>query len=343
MVRVLQIGVGGFGRSWADLASAAPGIGYAGAVDPDPAARAWARDELGLPGERLFPSFADALLGAEFEAVLLATPPATHHVIGLQAIAAGRHVLVEKPLAATLDDAATLVAAAAAAGTVLMVSQNYRHRPPARAMQAAIREGAVGRLVAVRCAHRRDTRTLFPPGNFRYAMRHPLVIDMAIHHMDLLRMLTGQEVTALDARGWRVPDSPYLHDPAVAALLTLADGTMVRYEGDWATHGPETSWNGEWEVMGEDGVLRWTGGVDDALTGRVTLERWGESPRELPLPELPFRDRGGTLEAFRRAVEEGIDPETSGRDNLGSLRIVFGMAEAVERAEPPARPGLPGR
>jgi hypothetical protein len=50
------------------------------------------------------------------------------------------------------------------------------------------------------------------------------------------------------------------------------------------------------------------------------------------LPELGFVDRAGTLESFRRAVEDGMAPETSGRDNLGSLRIVFGMVEAVERA-----------
>jgi predicted dehydrogenase len=331
-VRVLQIGLGGFGRSWAELASRAPGIEYAGAVDPDPAARAWAEHELAIQPGRLFASFADALLGAEFEAVLLVTPPATHHVIGLQAIAAGRHVLVEKPLAASLDDAAALAAAAEAANRTLVVSQNYRYRAPARAMQAAIREGAIGRIISVKAEHRRDTRTLWPAGNFRYDMHHPLVIDMSIHHMDLLRMLTGQEAVALDARGWRIPDSPYLHDPAVSALITLSGGAVARYEGNWATHDAETSWNGDWEVLGEDGILRWTGGVDDALTGDVTLQRRGEPIVPLPLPELGFVDRAGTLESFRRAVEDGMAPETSGRDNLGSLRIVFGMVEAVERA-----------
>ncbi|MGI9253355.1 MAG: Gfo/Idh/MocA family protein, partial [Thermomicrobiales bacterium] len=239
----------------------------------------------------------------------------------------------EKPLATTLDDAAALVMAAEAAGQTLMVSQNYRHRAPARAMQAAIREGAIGRIISVRCEHRRDTRQLFDADNFRYTMRHPLVIDMTIHHADLLRMLTGQEVISLDARGWRIPDSPYLHDPAVSALMTLSDGAVARYEGNWAAHEPETSWNGDWEVLGDEGILSWTGGVDDSMTGEVTLQRWGEAPRALSLPDLPFVDRAGTLEAFRRSVDEGLTPETSGRDNLGSLRIVLGMAEAVERAE----------
>lgn len=331
-MRLLQIGLGGFGRSWAELARRAVGIDYLGAVDPDPAARAWAERNLGMPAGSLYPSLADALDAADFEAVLLATPPATHHPVGLAALGAGKHVLVEKPLATTLPDAQELVAAAATANRILMVSQNYRFRAPARAMQAAIRDGEIGRVLTVRCDHRRDTRTLFGDGNFRYDMEHPLVIDMTIHHADLLRMLTGQEVTALDARGWRIPDSPYRHDPSVSALFTLDGGASARYEGNWATHEPETSWNGDWEVLGDDGILRWTGGVTDALVGDVTLQRWGQSPRPLPQPTLTHPDRAGTLDAFRHAVATGEEPETSGRDNLGSLAIVLAMAAAVDRA-----------
>jgi predicted dehydrogenase len=334
-MRVLQIGLGGFGRSWVGIARGAEGVGYVGAVDPDPVARRWAADALGLGEGALFSSFGEALERAEFEAVLLVTPPATHHAVGLAALAAGKHVLVEKPLATTLVDGQELVAAAEAAGRVLMVSQNYRFRAPARAMQAAVRDGAVGKVISVQVDHRRDTRTLFGEGNFRYDMVHPLVIDMSIHHADLLRMLTGQEVVALDARGWRIPDSPYKYDPAVSALLTLDGDASARYEGNWATHEPETSWNGDWEILGEDGILRWTGGVADPLLGEVTHQRWSAPPEPLPLPDLVLVDRAGALDAFRHAVTSGEEPETSGRDNLGSLAIVLAMAAAVERAGVP--------
>ena len=118
-MRLLQIGLGGFGRSWAELARRADGIDYLGAVDPDPAARAWAERNLGMPAGSLYPSLADALDAADFEAVLLATPPATHHPVGLAALGAGKHVLVEKPLATTLPDAQELVAAAATANRIL--------------------------------------------------------------------------------------------------------------------------------------------------------------------------------------------------------------------------------
>jgi len=143
----------------------------------------------------------------------------------------------------------------------------------------------------------------------------------------------GQEAVALDARGWRVPGSTYAHDPAVAALISLSGGASVLYEGDWASRGPETSWNGEWEITGEEGTLTWTGGVANPHEGEVTLRREGEPERPLPLPNVPHVDRAGSLAAFRRAVETGEEPETSGRDNLGSLGIVLAMVEAIERAE----------
>ena len=334
-MRLIQVGVGAFGRSWAEVAAAAAGCELVAVVDAEPAARAWAAATLGLPEEALFADFGEALAATDADAVLLITPPVTHHPLGLQALAAGKHVLVEKPLATTLADAEALVAAAEAAGRLLVVSQNYRHRGPARAVQAAVRADEIGRPLHVRIAFRRDTRPIWPPGNFRHLMRHPLVLDMSIHHADLLRMITGQEVVAVEARGWRVPDSPYVHDPAVTALLTLADGTTATYDGTWAAHGhePETSWNGDWDILGEAGIIRWTGGVADPLEGEVTLRRWGEPERRLPTPAPDPADRAGALEAFRRAVEEGEAPETSGRDNLGSLNIVLAMVAAVERAE----------
>jgi len=332
-VRLIQVGAGGFGRSWVELAAGAEGYELVGVVDPDPAARGWVAGTLGLPPDRLFADLGAAFAAAEAEAVLLVTPPATHHPLGLQALAAGKHVLMEKPLATSVGDGAALVAAAAAAGRVLMVSQNYRHRAPARAVQAAIRDGLIGALVHVRIAFRRETSALWPPDNFRYGMRHPLVVDMTIHHADLLRMVTGQEAVALDARGWRVPGSTYAHDPAVAALISLSGGASVLYEGDWASNAPETSWNGDWEITGEEGVIRWTGGVANPHEGEVTLRRRGEPERPLPQPGIAHPDRAGSLAAFRRAVETGEEPETSGRDNLGSLEIVLAMVAAVERAE----------
>jgi predicted dehydrogenase len=164
-------------------------------------------------------------------------------------------------------------------------------------------------------------------------MRHPYVLDMAIHHCDLLRALTGRNVLQVYARSWRVSASPYEHDPACVAILTLDGGATVTYEGDWATHERETSWNGDWELAGEEGRILWTGGEQDATQGVVRLERWGDGPVAVEQPEIPAVDRAGALLAFREAVASNHQPETSAADNVRSLAIALACVESIERGE----------
>jgi len=309
------------------------GAELAAVVDPDDAARTWAATNLGLAPRDCLASLDEALGREGWDAALVVTPPETHHAVATAALLAGKHVLLEKPLATSLTEAQDLVATAAASRRTLMVSQNYRFRRPARTVQSLVAAGAIGGLLAVKVACRRDTRTTFPPGDFRYRMRHPYLLDMAIHHLDLLRALTGRDVERVFARSWRVPDSPYLYDPAVIAVMTLEGGGSVAYEGDWAAHGRETSWNAEWELIGERGRVLWTGGEDDATRGEVRLQRWGDEPELVGQPRVTDEDQAGTLRAFVEAVSAGRQPETSAADNLRSFAAVLACVESIERGE----------
>ena len=82
--------------------------------------------------------------------MLVASLPRTHYSVAKAALEAGQHVLREKPLATTLEDAFDLVEAADSSGRVLMVSQNYRYNPPFRAVQRVVAEGRLGELASVR-------------------------------------------------------------------------------------------------------------------------------------------------------------------------------------------------
>jgi predicted dehydrogenase len=332
-MRMVQIGVGGFGRRWAALVRGSEAVELTAIVDPAEAARAWAVANLELaPGDCLV-SLDEALARTDWEAALVVTPPQTHHAVATAALRAGKHVLIEKPLATTLSEARALVETAAECGRTLMVSQNYRFRRPARAVQGMVAAGVIGDVLAVKLACRRDTRLTFPPGDFRYRMRQPYLLDMAIHHLDLLRALTGRDVRKVFARSWRVPDSPYLHDPALIAVLTLDCDVTVAYEGDWAAHGRETSWNGEWELVGERGRILWTGGEEDATRGDIRLQHWGDETAFVAQPPIAAADQAGTLRAFVDAVAAGREPETSAADNLRSLAAVLACVESIERGE----------
>jgi predicted dehydrogenase len=306
----------------------APGVELAAVVDPDPEVRTHVG---ATPGYRVL---GEALETVECDAVLVASPPGTHHVVAKAALEAGKHVLCEKPLATNLQDAFDLVETADKAERVLMVSQNYRYNAPFRAVQRLLMEGQLGELASIKISCRRDTRTLFAPDDFRYSMRHPYVLDMSVHHFDLIRAATGRDVRGVYARSWRVPDSPFVHHPAVAAILDLEAGVPVIYQGDWATHEPETSWNGEWEIVGEAGRLLWSGSNEDRGTGEVVFERWGREPRPVEQRELEFVEREATLQALRAAIEGGEPPETAAADNVRSLAAMLGCVGSIESGEP---------
>ena len=271
----------------------------------------------------------------ESDAVLVITPPSTHHAIVSEALRAGKHVLVEKPLAMSLQEADELIALASEAGRTLMVSQNYRYRPPLRAVQQFVAGGQLGDLISVNAEFRRHTQTLFGEGNFRYQMEHPLVLDMSIHHFDMLRAITGKNVISVDARSWKAPGTWYRHDPAATALMELEGGVPFTYQGDWAPLQSrlDTSWNADWTIRGELGTLVWIGDLENAFAGRVIFESNEGDRSELELPRLDAIDREGSLLAFWAAVVTKTEPETSAIDNINSLAIVLAAIRSIERRE----------
>jgi predicted dehydrogenase len=331
-LRLVQVGAGLWGRSWAELVLRAPGFELVGVADSHRDARQWARSTLGVA---TFPKLGRALVETAPDVVLLISPPVTHRALAEEALAAGAHVVVEKPLALDLPDAWAIVDAAAAHGRHAVVAQNYRFRRQARALAALVREHAVGDLRGVRISFAFDLRRAWITSrDWRGQMRHPFLLDMAIHHIDLLRHVTGREVALVDARSWPAPDGPFRYEPTVMALLELDGGVAVSYDGTWGATAANTSWNGVWEVLGTRARAMWTGGRDDPLRGIVSLERYGERPQRVRLPRLPAVDRLGVLHELRRAIPTGDEPETSARDNLRSLATVLALGRSCDERRP---------
>lgn len=329
---VIQVGAGFWGRSWAELVARAPRTRLAALVDGAAAARSWAAETLRVP---VFRRLEQALAAVESDAVVLVSPPVTHRSLAEASLEAGRHVIVEKPLAPTLADAKALVKAAERARRHVMAAQNYRFRRQARALQALVSAGALGRLLGIRISCLRDLRRVpILARDWRARMAHPYLLDMAIHHVDLLRLITGREIVEADARAWRVPDSPFQHEPTAVALLALDGGIPIAYEGAWAATTTETSWNGDWELVGTKARVTWTGGVRDPLRSTVAIERYGRPAERVELPRLPALDRLGVLYELRSAIAEGRTPECSADDNVKSLAAVLAMARSAEQARP---------
>jgi len=155
-LRIIQVGLGGWGRSWAAELTKRPDLVTTLAwVDVYPDMLVQLQAEVPVDPARCFTSLAEALAAVDVDAVLVTTALPGHASVAIEALAAGKHVLVEKPIAATLDDAKAMVDAAAAADRTLMVSQNYRFYPAARAAAELIAGGTLGAVGAVSVAFRK--------------------------------------------------------------------------------------------------------------------------------------------------------------------------------------------
>lgn len=327
-MKLIQVGVGKMGQHWLGLLADVEHAELVAVVEPVPALREAAIDRAGVSADQSYDSVDAALAGVEFDAAVIVTPPPTHRPLAEQLLRAGKDVLMEKPLATTLEDARSLVEISAETGRLLMVGQNYRYFQAFQTVRSLVHAGQIGSLRAVNIQFHKDARTMFGEGDFRYSMPNVLLVDMSIHHFDMLRAITGSNATRVSAQSWHVPDGNFQYDAAASALIAMENGVAVTYTGNWATYSPETSWNGDWEIVGETGRIAWTGG--DWSEARVTIQAWGEEPTVVEPEPMAKGGQAALLDVFINAVTTSATPETAAADNIHSLAIVFAAVESVE-------------
>jgi len=242
--------------------------------------------------------------------------------ITLRALKAGKHVLSEKPLAVDMEDARAIVRAAEEAGRVYMVSQNYRFNPVPRTIRKFLKEGVKGKVEYVILEFQKGPRSV----GFRIDMDYPLLVDMSIHHFYLMRYLRDADVEWVQVESFRPTWSWFRHEPSFFMVLKMTDGTLVSYAGSWVAQGFETTWNGRWRFACSEGGLLWD-------RDQLYLSRGANGRRKAELVEMPLTGQDYSLHEFVRAIREGREPETSGRDNIKSLAVVFAAVRSAQTGE----------
>src|SRR5687767_11368169 len=191
-LRLIQCGMGGMGRTWWNHATGnSRDFDLVAIVDVADAPLNEAGDALKIPADRRFTRLEDALDRVEADAVLTVTPPAVHVQHAELAFARGLHVLTEKPIADTLENAKRMVRLAQAAGKQLVVAQNYRFTAANETFKRILAQIPIGQV-----GHGQLDFYIGADftGTFRETMEFPLLVDMAIHHVDLIRCFTGRNV-----------------------------------------------------------------------------------------------------------------------------------------------------
>jgi predicted dehydrogenase len=334
-IRAIHVGCGAMSPNWLRPA-AELGIQIRALVDiEEKNARLRAQEfNLDVP---VYTDLKTAIREVPADALFDCTIPAAHKEVSSVALAAGLHVLEEKPLALTFQDAAELVALAKTAGRLHVVLQNRRFNRRIRQLRDMLLQGAIGELTTVHV----DFFIAPHFGGFREVMPHVLLADMAIHAFDAARFVTGLNAEKVFCEEWIPKNSWYASGPSVVAMFRMSAGVRFSYRASWCADGFRTSWEGVWRVIGTDGTLIWDGG-EDLKAERLPADHLTVQPNaflkemETVLPTAepdPTQTRGhfSVMHQFVSALDGGPPPETRSSDNIHSLAMVLAAIESAER------------
>jgi predicted dehydrogenase len=318
-IKLIHVGVGVRGRHWLDIVAHHADFVSAACVDKDEKALQEARTVAGQEHGKFFGSLEDALTDVQADAALIASPTSLHARHTLQALNAGLAVMVEKPLATSLTEAASLAERARAVARPLMVAENYRFFPAERTLRRMLDDGIAGRVGSAVCVDRRDQPSQ-TQGAWVKSMDHPFLSEIAVHHFDSFRYLFTRQPISVFARSYNPPGSTYDGRAATQALIEMEGGFPIQYSGTMVASRYEY---GLW-IEGESGDL-WTD--RKRVWWRPRGRRFFWPVRLVPVPkgdELPYPKAGtvSLLNQFRDAMTQGKAPETSAEDNLWSLAMV---------------------
>ncbi len=329
-MKVIQVGIGGMGNAWINAVLNSSEVTFAGFVEVNDAIIEEQAIRYDIDRSRIFKSLGDALKKLQVDAVINVTPPQFHKEVSCLAMDAGLPVLSEKPLAGTLTDAQAIVKKSDETGVLHMVTQNYRYHVPTHTLKQVLQSGELGKIGAVTVEFFKGPHF----GGFREEMPYPLIIDMSIHHFDLMRYFLDSDPISVYGRSWNPPWSWYKGDASASVSLEFASGAVVAYNGSWCSNGQETPWNANWRFECENGVVTLK---DDQVYVQHLLgaeDRPGYRNNQyaetvlIPPAQMEREAQAYLLHEFYEAVTKGIAPATTCQDNIKSLGIVFDVVQS---------------
>ncbi len=213
------VGYGYWGPNIVRNVIESPDLSLQAVCDPDPSRR----DELGrrYPGVHYTAEVDELLLDPQISAVILATPPATHYSLARRALQAGKHVLVEKPLAMTVAEAEDLIAQASLAGQVLMPGHTFLYSPPVDKVRELIQAGELGETYFVTSS--RMNLGLYQDGG--------VILDLAPHDLSILLYWLDSPIVSVSAAAQSVFQSG-VHETAFLTL-NFANSATANVQISW--------------------------------------------------------------------------------------------------------------
>lgn len=283
------------------------------------------------------------------EAVDICLPHHLHAEVSVAAAQAGKHILVEKPMAISMAECRAMVRAAERASVTLMVAQVQRYEPSYRGVRRLIDAGELGAVRAVRFDAMQNLHAILPPGHWLYdgaLAGGGIVISVSVHRIDLMRYLVGdvRQVTAICRPG----GPPYKNgaEDYAAAILEFENGAVGEHFATYS--GFRMPYSESFMLFGDDGAVhalpepgsyrgpafyaaRLHDGAPPEAQGWARMFT-GFLPVEPDRSGLPTDDAfANEIAHFAACCRSGEPPLSSGQDNLGTMAVIFGIYESARR------------
>jgi UDP-N-acetylglucosamine 3-dehydrogenase len=322
MVRVAVIGVGSMGRNHARIYRELDDSELVAVCDADLQLASSIAEACSVP---VFSDFVRMLEEIKPEAVSIAVPTAFHEEAALAALEAGCHVLIEKPITATLEEGQKIIERSQEAGRKLMVGHIVRFNPAIQELKRKLQNGELGRIFQIVCRR---------VGPFPARIRDVgVVIDLATHDLDLMCYLTGSYPLRVYAETEKRINTS--HEDLVVGLLRFPGGVTGALEINWLTPTKVR----EVLVLGERGLFR----VDDLTQDLFFYENADIANNFWPALQTlkgvsegcmtryaikRFEPLKAELQAFLTAIQQDSPVPVSGDEGLAALRLALYLVES---------------
>jgi predicted dehydrogenase len=285
-----------------------------------------------VPGVPVYDDLNDVLADPTVDAVLVATPPRTHHTLAGAALDAGKHVLVEKPLARTTAEALDLIETADRRGLVLMPGHTFLYSPPVNKVRELMHQGALGEVYFV-TSSRMNLGKYQPDG---------VICDLAPHDVSILLYLLDEPVTQVSASARSIFRE---HNPEVAFLtLTFASGVTANIQISWLAPRKVR----EMVFVGSKRMVQYDDTAADESVRVFDRGMEFEAPANFGEFQLSYRSGDIVvprveaaeplsleLQDFARAIRSGVVPRSHARLGLETVAVIEAAETSLELSGEP--------
>jgi predicted dehydrogenase len=336
--RAIMVGTGGFGNQWCRKfmpPNVRDGlVEVVAAVDLNPVALNNAREGLGLRDDQCYTDIHKAFAEKEADFVTIVVPPAFHESVVDIALAHDMDILSEKPIADSLEAAIRIVNKVKLAGRKMAVTMSHRFDQDKSTLRHLLRSGEYGDLDYLVCRFTMNKRRYGSWGKFRYEIDDPLMIEGAVHHLDIIADLAGAKCETIYAQTWNPHWGEFKGDSQGLINMSFLNGVKGFYEGAKTNAMTLYGWTNEYfRAECEKATL-----VLDHRKISCYPYKAEEQPPVAPEPVQLLQQgkwlNAWLIEKFVNWLNGGEPMETNVEDNLQSVALIFGAIKSSRTGQP---------